>query len=635
MSSHTFGSLPPDVLGQILTGVNALQLWKCGNPAVNAKIALGVDHISLSAIPGIDCKVPPLLSNFRSLRYLSIQSGSTLQKDKIDWTETVKSLPQSLEHIRVVARDSAHAFLNYDAGDILGNDYGTPKPLETIYQRGSSRFVDIGALFPRLHSLELGKNNIDLNDLVALPNTLTYLQANASASNIPSVCPLPSSLRKIEGNIDHRPTLEYWSPLSQLESCDQLNWSKFKTAEWLPRSLTHLTYQSGSASNCVWTRELAESFPQGLHSLSLSDVEEYTFSQPSKWMSELPRAISSFHFEHWDFADMSLQFALPSTITLLNIQLYQRAALDVKKVFLLDASASIETIRSQWPPSLTVLRLPQTSILNSDFEFLPHSLLELEVGIAPIDEEDSKRNPDIDASKLPPNLTKLFIGDSFDGGKLTIHGKLSSTLQTLHFQTERCTAKLTSESIAALPNSIQDLFIIGPARAIDLPKFIARLELQVLDGDDLIKLPRTLTNLQIRFMDKFEDLLNAGSFFETLPASMKRLKLSQRDDDNDTVYRSQRLLNTLPSLESLSIQKFAIMESSFIRELPRGLKVAHLALDCFSVVDAEFFPPGLVELSNNGPIAPQVANHWPLGAIGGLDQQSFRIVETRVRKLFH
>lgn len=347
-------SLPAEVVGQILTGANVLQLWKCGDTVMNKKIALGVVRVRLEAITWMKCNFPPLIFELRSLRQLHISSTHELVAHPSEWPSIIKSLPQSLEDVYLNAPLTQFAFINFE-----GNQVKT-----TQYERGVSRFVDIGALLPRLRTLEFahGDHVFELGDLAALPNTLTALRALATTEVAPSVSPLPSSLRRLSCNIACKPSIEFWSPLSNLESFEVRTWPG-GTAAWLPRSLTHLRYEEGYKALLTWTQKLARSFPPHLKNLHLSRFDLHSFVD-TNWIAELPRYLTSFSLDTSDtYSSFTIPVAsLPRTLESLKVSHWLRTNLEATSFFELQGT-SAEAKRANWPSSITSLSMPNSRFL--------------------------------------------------------------------------------------------------------------------------------------------------------------------------------------------------------------------------------------------------------------------------------
>lgn len=93
--------LPPEILDQILhfkdISYLIIELWKCGSPRLNSKLASGITYIHLETEGFFPRFLPLVLFKLRSLRYLyaSFESSNAKQVSTV-----VKALPPTGRALR-------------------------------------------------------------------------------------------------------------------------------------------------------------------------------------------------------------------------------------------------------------------------------------------------------------------------------------------------------------------------------------------------------------------------------------------------------------------------------------------------------------------------------------------------------
>lgn len=98
--------LSADVLGLLLSSASSsfliLRLWKCGNRALNSKLAAGVTHVHLDQVQALRSPYPRMLSELRQLRCLTLKALSSLMENLEDLVKELHKLPESLQELRIV-----------------------------------------------------------------------------------------------------------------------------------------------------------------------------------------------------------------------------------------------------------------------------------------------------------------------------------------------------------------------------------------------------------------------------------------------------------------------------------------------------------------------------------------------------
>ena len=146
-------SILDHIIGNRSSSWLIFKIWLCGDPILNEKLAQGLTYVRLEANGEIYPKFPRLLSKLRGLRYLSIRASKRLKEKPSDWPMIMSSLTGSLETLKLCFPGSLLSLTNF------GPDSPTcpSVPIYTDYERGSCEFIDMGSIFPRLHTLTLDK----------------------------------------------------------------------------------------------------------------------------------------------------------------------------------------------------------------------------------------------------------------------------------------------------------------------------------------------------------------------------------------------------------------------------------------------------------------------------------------------
>lgn len=290
-------------------------------------------------------------------------------------------LPGTLEELVLVAPSWDFAFLNFAP---TATDYDH-RFMETEYDRGTSRFVDVEALFPRLVALKVGSESLEENRLLAaLLSSLTTLllpTCFVQHKNPNLMTYLPRSLTELHTSIDIRVALEDdWiqaPPHLQHISTLQLDCNNFPL-KWLPKSLT-----SGSiiiAPPTLPSFEQLQDLPP-----ALSDLRYCCPGVPipnahaQSWLSLLPNSLTKLEVTpNSDAPVFGANLAnLPRTLT--DLVLYH--PVDWKG--LSAAHAALQNPSDFWPSGLVKLKVELPSFAKRHFQLLPRSLtwLKLHIGV--------------------------------------------------------------------------------------------------------------------------------------------------------------------------------------------------------------------------------------------------------------
>lgn len=589
--SHLPAVLLGSILGESGSSYLILDLWKCGDKLLNAKLASSVTHIELERHPAYFGNYPRILSEFRSLRYLSLKSTHDLMKNVMDWQLEVSKLSDRIETLRIESPDASCVFLNF-APDWTQDSSSL---IETSYKRGKSSLIDFESKFPRLHTLHLEDGgDYFIHGLAALPPSLTILSTlkiTISVGEPTIIDQLPPSLLKLDADIEIESGalqgvyLDAWSRAPpHLESIRSINWyDDIETFEWMPRSLTECHIPRGVIIAPTPT------LPPLLNSINLisfnaSSSELSNTPWPSMLPSNLTRlTLAPQNDEIQLTLDANLHL-LPKTLTALIIPhlVFGTSLISWSEIRRESIAPGAENI---WPPRLEELRLGGHTVRFKDVSLLPSTLKSLDIALGEYHGATTHyTRSQFESDFLPSNLIYL---------------------------------KLTMRWNRAVLDS--------PNAPIILPSTITNLEIEEWHINWFMTIPRATSSLLIRRLHGAHrsSLTEENDIFKDLPSGLKSLAIERLDGPmaellfGEAAFYAQSF-SSLPNLEELRVVSIGSFPAKVLRNLPRGMMALQIELQDLNEEDAPFIPPRLTTfmlLGSNIPWRlPHVSEYWPLRA---------------------
>lgn len=193
------GDLPGFVLDLIIgycgSSYIIVELWKCGNRHLNARLASNVTSVYLESDSRIFFPLPRMLLELRALRHFTLYGTKYRMKSVQQWRQFILQLPSTLESLHLQPSPSIYTFL--DAAEHTSEATSATDSSEFQLQPRS-----IGSAFPQLRSLELPWMTQDQwNHLQAsLPPHLTRLKVSQYINL--DLCRLPKTIEVIDSLVD-------------------------------------------------------------------------------------------------------------------------------------------------------------------------------------------------------------------------------------------------------------------------------------------------------------------------------------------------------------------------------------------------------------------------------------------------
>lgn len=630
MSSFDFSRFPPEILNQILgtysTSWLVIPLWLCGDRALQRKLAFGLTYVDLHAYDGgASFPFPRLLLQLRALRHLSVECSTFKLSNPTEWLDIIPSLPKSLETL-IINADGSCPFLN------VSRDPGAPGCITSQYERGSSHWIDLNALFPRL--TRLGARTIDANDLAGLPPSLTsyagplWLNYVNSTHNFASC--LPQALKLIEGVVKvnclpgaSTALYDDWLHAPLLERAKVASYDLVHCQRALPPALLRCKLVNHELRDVDLQAE-----PESLYMYRVIHERSYI----PNYVAKFPRTLTHLTFDAMGDTLHGFSIAeLPRTLNKFTMWI---------EIAGLRQQWESEMQKSKpdfWPPMLEVF-IYHSNVNSYDLVAFPQTLRRLEVYM--------HQEVAIVASRFPPLLTQLTLELSHEGvlqglfpphiTNLMIKAINSKSLTLEREVFERFPTPLRSLTLGTSFPDQRDLGATPPA----IPFALTKLELNRWRVDWFGALPRTLLDLRISDLQGtlLSETLQSGALFEGLPASLVSLALFLRPIDDDGVANeelrllhacpSQRLASLLPRLRTLSLDGMPNFDPSFIREFPQSLREVVAPLTGLNAEDASFLPQYLLDcdFGYSGTCDDEIlTRYWPPLANGPryVDLQAF------------
>lgn len=339
--------LSGELIAQILqyNGLSTavLALWKCGDLALNSKIAASVYEINLEDICGHSTsRYPKMLSSLRHLRKLSLKRPGYIAPPAI-LAEELQKLSPTLIELEIRTFGAILALRQYPSplsGETIPNSF-SEHGLGSTYT-----YWNIGAAFPRLRKLVVSKGPApsfaftpQLREI--LPSSLEHLELLTFAEEVIDLAEcLPDSL--LTFRMKSLPTASTWPPnLTRLENTlgqsDSNTFAHLITKSELPRTLKTMPI---IALSKIETAQLLK-LPPALERLELPRIR---FNRGIDW--KFPAGLTQFIARELSL-NATILSALPPTINEIHVADINWTTLD---------AFTSSSLAAAWPKSLRRLR---------------------------------------------------------------------------------------------------------------------------------------------------------------------------------------------------------------------------------------------------------------------------------------
>lgn len=574
---------PLDVLALFLNGDNswiAIELWKCGNANLNAKLSRGaVTEVCLKTPRGMDGQQttgrwPRCLKEFR-LKKLYIERPDGLCSAKTLRSELQK-LHSGLEELSLYSKEAPFAVFPSASSDpknvALDDEDDAPRPTKrsknaesTDGDRKHEEMWNLDITFPQLKKLTIFSPNdyrFSSSLFGCLPRSLTYFQfLQPLESPIDDFGAFPVGLRVLklfQGSISEKALkklpasiIDIGLSLSTAVAVELAKKPKMApNLEIFPRFLEDDDYYDENPLSNAILGYARRSWPDTIRKLTLSSVRaEKIFGRP-----------------------------LPKNLTYLNIV----------------ASESKFDLKYDWLTSILPAGITRLDISTVDWS-------------------------SINATNWPQSLTRLSINHDPNATPLVFH-RLPRTLKHLIINpyrvdeetewTEKLLSELNLKGRESIEGLDKDLWtqLKAKMRAHQFPNGNASAYIEMVESGGLFGLPLSLVRFEygsiadtapwtLLLPPQLQELLvvpattcRSTAFFERLPPSLSDLQFSMAMDDCDcrvwevfqtsdpttsALYRA----NNLASLSiSFNVERSQDFADDFFKYLPRTLR--HLSWSC-------------------------------------------------------
>lgn len=531
------------VLSRKCSSYLIVNLWKCGNHALNSRLAHGgCTEVYLTDTRSFSTsRFPKLLLSLRRLRVLNINRGFAYLMPVYDLSKTLPLLYPSLETLDLRCSGAISCLLNWSSDpssnllklhdtpnkDIKLEDLSSSGIISTDYPRGTSQYWNIGAAFPSLNSLTITETSpiafVSAEDFAALPESLEDLSIGRGNFEICSLLG-PVKLSVLPPNITRCNLGSVKVDLEDLRSlppsltdvgCVEFGQSIFAFIPSTVKKVFH--YQKPFAE---YLHEMTNSFPQTLEKLQIVVPPQAT-TAPA-WLETLSPTLTELIICPPSTPSMRMSYVrlLPRSLTSLrmgNFELAEEGLNQTSKPFY------------DWPPNLTKLIMDRSvAPRNYDWSVLPPKVKDFEFyGLRFLEAPPEEMGL---FGTLPRSITRLYL--SFEVQKsagYTIERHLPPKLTTLSMPSihpasfpflpetlERLKLTLNCLSSASAPY-IMPLIEIDPVDAIaSLPRSLRTLEMS-LPPNAFKQLPRGLTELSVsHHMNGVANRVNIANLPRTL-----------------------------------------------------------------------------------------------------------------------
>ena len=645
---------PPEILSQIFgseyTSYLVIRIWLCGSTTLNKKLSNGLSFLNLSLHQFATCKYPRLVSEFHNLRHFAIASPSNLVSGLSDWTEVMKSLPNTLISLSISSRDSWATLPDFE--DFAESNPTADPAMLTSQQKDELRALNLASLFPRLQTLSITSSSQEMPShwFTNLPTTLTELTApiqlvynHDDESLCNPLAQLPRGLITLNGPINWR-LMDRWRrvppntmrmlrddiinapPHLQSLYIASLSLREPLSDFWLPKSL--LTVMMPRNEAFAWTPEIARTMPHNLHTLDINAINTSSYASTfTNWVADLPKTLTNVTIHNNNRPHLPLDFTpfshcLPPHLTTLSL-LGNRSNVSLGTF---GDWSCIETSEVEngkhWPKSLTSLKLLHFSIKPSDIARLPKTLLKLDATTCLPFDDDTKLT-EINPKHFAPCLTDLT---------LTCDGPTNLQVSQLH-----CLAML-KECILNRNEALNAVFASdappGSPSITPLSQLLTKLVIPSWNCNYFKDLPRGLRHFETTSLSGHvqSPLLVTNDLFRDLPTCLLYLILRGADSPESFELPPQRL-NHLSSLLTIVISGL-LVSSSMMKMLPASLRGVHLEFSECIESDLLFCPPRVEIFMSDFSKADmsQVVQNLPIAALTGLLAWGKESVEDLIRQ---
>lgn len=611
-----------------------LRLWRCGNRALQAKLAYGVTHIRLRQLPALNSVWPRMLSSFHNLRSLHLTASNGFSEGpNTVYSELVK-LPETLETLDILVPNILSCF--------------------ELSEDGRPQYPPIRDLFPRLKSLsfleapKFGSQSRKqvwnwTNFLAQLPSSLTSLSLPDLRFAAPScsfMSLLPRSLVTLDtcvlldvdsqvllADVNQAPT-----SLTQIRNVEQVR----EGYPHLPKSLTSVSMSGG-----FWDEFTSTMAPPHLANLVIAQMDIESFGS-SLWTASLPARLTTLSlFVESIKLNVSLIGSLPRTITCLQgNQTPLFDWLDLKR------GQEDGSLAESWPPDLQTLRCLGPVFDTICLSFLPDTIKTLTFGKYHIPSADDRPGDSLLAPKyLPRSLTRWDQGtaDHSQSSSQTLDFTFGDACTSADFPPGLEAVRLSSYTssqrlgrLECLPDSVTDLHLAFEAvkydkryekihkerRAAlatpelwtdcpwDFPPHLKQLTMSLWRRDWFAAVPKTVTIFSSNLLYGMKKAPSHTDLFEELPSGLIELQIGSDDATSDDMF-SSRCFSALPHLTILNVPWTETYPSMVLRSVSRDLIILKIQLKSLEVDDAAFLPRGLVSARFQPKIFENV-NLWPI-----------------------
>lgn len=606
---NTLATFPLEIISVLacyLSSTSVISLWKCGSGGLTQRLRISVTQVRLEDdVWHSTSRWPKLLSELPNLEYLRVKrKKAPLIGDPYALHLELKRLSPKIRCLKLEGDDLCSALLNYvevPTADQCDQDDGIAS---IAYARGSSSWMDLSLLFPRLERLSIfphqSRDNYQVlsgRSLAALPDSLTQFATHSIGVRFPdemSLAMLPRNLITLKANLSAskiRMTLPICFPpnLTRIDG-------SIPTMYCLALPAAMETLSEPSSCFTAWTANQAQSIPPNLLTSYFSAGGPESFPAQVDWLALLPKRLTQLSFtgtHRWTAHEIS---CLPRSLNHLKLRFLDLSSFNIGTGMDQDRHQN-----STWPPSLTHLTALERN--SSGYEkflaTLPPTLLELVL------------HPNIampSFGTFPPNLTylralRLDIVMTAYGGYKSLFPE-SLTHLDVCIQCQGPSTPKPEDLYHILPSSLVRLSLAGSGSFKSLfpwDTVISNLP-QLLDLDldgmdfDFTKLPRSLKSLS--FILSAENQVQAASnddFFSKLPPHLERLVILPHAGQAKISFAPNISFGALTHLKEL-ISEVGSFSPSVLKSVPRDLRKLRIELTDFQEEDLPFLPQHAVDI---------------------------------------
>lgn len=595
-SSHAsllqLGTLPNEVwssLASLLHVADVLSLWKCGNTALNRKIAAETHTVRLEDdVWHSTSRFPKIVLQLHNLRHFSISKahlGSVMAPHEL--ADAIQQLPPSLESLALDIKDGLDSLISRGQSSSISALNPDEAPI-TIF------FINLGKLFPRLSSLSANRGQLIPETIPAfhmLPSTLTTLLLPEFKA-IDLLPYLPACLTRLSAyrmdslnDIDQAhlasrlpPRITHLSHFAMEPSHSLLS--------ALPKSVTQLDAKPSACLCSSWDPTWAAVAPPLLIYLRISFPINPSLFKPQHgyWSLALPRHLTWLELTAPIELTPSIVADLPRTL----IKLTGAPRLAIERFEEHYSSSGGELHRNDpsydiWPPQLTSVAI-QSPILPELGLALPQLL-----------------------SLVPPTIRDLKVSPTICNNN-GLHLATFPTREGPHTLTKlHATANDCFSSFAQLPPTLIDLAITPPNvdRLEDwkLPEGLTRLQLGLWDWNWFGEIPRSVTELSFGALYGDDTApVSPEDMFKNLPPKLRTLEIKSLSFEIFPQL-SSKSFSSLQHLTTLACISIGTFDPKVLQSLSRHLKILEIWLKSLTEDDLAHVPPRLKHV-NLGPAHP-------------------------------